>query len=116
MRSWSRLRFITNIFTRLRFCNESGKIRLNTKGAPGTQPKVLYPWFEIESRRSKNDRIVFGHWSTLALLKDYRYANVYPLDTGCLWGGRLTALRIDREPFNRTSIACPESQRPKSKT
>lgn len=116
LKSWSRLRFITNIFTRLRYCSEAGRTRLNAKGAPGTQPQGIYPWFEIESRRSKNDRIVFGHWSTLALLKDYEYTNVYPLDTGCLWGGRLTALRIDRQPFKRISVACPESQRPRSHT
>ena len=115
LKGWPRLRFITNIFTRLRYCDESGKAMLNTKGAPGTQPKGLHPWFEIESRRSKNERIIFGHWSTLALLNGYEYSNVYPLDTGCLWGGKLTALRIDEEPFTRTSVDCPESQHPKSK-
>ncbi len=115
LEGWSRLRFITNIFTRLRYCDNEGKARLNAKGAPGTQPKGLHPWFEIKSRRSKNSRIIFGHWSTLAVLKDYTYTNVYPLDTGCLWGGKLTALRIDEEPFTRISIDCPESQKPQSK-
>lgn len=115
LNGWSRLRFITNIFTRLRYCNKAGKTRLNTKGAPGTQPKDLHPWFEVKSRRSKNDRIIFGHWSTLALLNDYPFTNVYPLDTGCLWGGSLTALRIDEMPFTRICIDCPESQKPQSK-
>ncbi|UCB53948.1 MAG: symmetrical bis(5'-nucleosyl)-tetraphosphatase [Thiotrichales bacterium] len=114
LNGWPRLRFITNIFTRLRYCDENGKSRLSAKGAPGTQPQGLRPWFEIDTRRSKDNRIIFGHWSTLALLKDYPYSNVYPLDTGCLWGGRLTALRIDETLYNRTSIACPETQKPKN--
>ena len=115
LKGWPRLRFITNIFTRLRYCDDTGKVRLNVKGAPGTQPEGLHPWFDIESRRSKNERIIFGHWSTLALLKNHKYSNVYPLDTGCLWGGKLTALRIDKKPLARTSIDCPQSQRPISK-
>jgi bis(5'-nucleosyl)-tetraphosphatase (symmetrical) len=114
LESWPRFRYITNIFTRLRYCDESGATSMSTKGAPGTQPKGLHPWFEIQNRCSKNDQIIFGHWSTLALLKDYTYTNVYPLDTGCLWGGRLTAMRIDEKPFSKTSIACPETQKPKS--
>ena len=114
--NWARLRFITNIFTRMRYCDKAGKMSMNTKGAPGTQPKGLHPWFDIKTRRSKNDRIIFGHWSTLALLNSYPYKNVYPLDTGCLWGGRLTAMRIDKKPFTRISIDCPESQKPTVKT
>jgi len=113
LKSWPRLRFITNIFTRLRYCDKTGKTSMNTKGIPGTQPAGLHPWFEIEHRRSKNDQIIFGHWSTLALVKDYPFNNVYPLDTGCLWGGKLTALRIDEKPFSRISLDCPESQKPK---
>ena len=114
--NWARLRFITNIFTRMRYCDKAGKMSMNTKGAPGTQPKGLHPWFDIKTRRSIHDRIIFGHWSTLALLNSYPYKNVYPLDTGCLWGGRLTAMRIDKKPFTRISIDCPESQKPTVKT
>jgi bis(5'-nucleosyl)-tetraphosphatase (symmetrical) len=110
---WRRLRFITNIFTRLRYCDQDGKPDMNSKGAPGTQTEGLRPWFEVAGRRSQNDHIIFGHWSTLALLQDYPYHNVYPLDTGCLWGGQLTAMRIDRKPYQRFSITCPESQKPK---
>ena len=115
LKGWPRLRFITNILTRLRYCDESGRARLNAKGPPGTQSSGLLPWFEIKSRRSKKDPIIFGHWSTLALVKDYKFTNVYPLDTGCLWGGELTALRIDEQPFNRISIDCPASRRPRTK-
>ncbi len=113
LNSWARLRFITNIFTRMRYCDKDGKTSMSPKGAPGTQPEGLQPWFEIKSRRSKNKPIIFGHWSTLALLKSYPYKNVYPLDTGCLWGGRLTAMRIDKTPFTRICVDCPESQKPK---
>lgn len=113
LKGWSRLRFITNVFTRLRYCDASGAISLSTKGAPGTQPKGLHPWFEIEHRRSQNDQIIFGHWSTLALVNEQPYINVYPLDTGCLWGGLLTAMQIDTIPFTKTTLDCPQSQKPK---
>jgi bis(5'-nucleosyl)-tetraphosphatase (symmetrical) len=113
--SWARLRFITNVLTRMRYCDKTGRISMKPKGAPGTQPRGLHPWFDITTRHSKDKPIIFGHWSTLALLNDYPYKNVYPLDTGCLWGGRLMAMRIDKKPFTRISIDCPESQKPKVK-
>lgn len=116
LKGWPRLRFITNVMTRLRYCDETGKPRLSAKGAPGTQPRGLYPWFEIKSRRSKKEPVIFGHWSTLALAKDCRFTNVFPLDTGCLWGGALTALRIDKKPFKRISIDCPEARAPKARS
>jgi bis(5'-nucleosyl)-tetraphosphatase (symmetrical) len=116
LKGWPRLRFITNVMTRLRYCDETGKPRLSAKGAPGTQPRGLYPWFEIKSRRSKKEPVIFGHWSTLALAKDCRFTNVFPLDTGCLWGGALTALRIDKKPFKRISIECPEARAPKARS
>ena len=115
LKSWPRLRFITNVFTRLRYCDDTGKTSMNAKGAPGTQPKDLHPWFEIRAHRNNNDPIIFGHWSTLALVEDYTFSNVYPLDTGCLWGGRLTAMRIDEQPYTMTGINCPESQKPRLK-
>ncbi len=115
LNSWARLRFITNIFTRMRYCDKAGRVSMSPKGAPGTQPSGLHPWFDIKTRHSRDDKIIFGHWSTLALLNNYPYRNVYPLDTGCLWGGRLTAMRIDKKPFTRISIDCPESQKPKVK-
>ena len=87
-----RLRFITNVFTRLRYCTRKGKLALNESGPLGTQGKKLLPWFMVPGRRSAKSRIVFGHWSTLGYLAG---ANVWALDTGCLWGGALTALRLD---------------------
>ena len=92
---WGRLRFIINCFTRLRFCDADGRLKLKYKGAPGSQPAEYRPWFELPERRSRNLNIVFGHWSTLGPRTD---AGIYPLDTACLWGGELTALRIDGVP------------------
>jgi bis(5'-nucleosyl)-tetraphosphatase (symmetrical) len=90
-----RLRFIINALTRLRFCSRHGKLKLKYKGPPGSQPEKFLPWFELGNRASRDMKIVFGHWSTLGRRND---AGIYPLDTACLWGGELTALRIDKEP------------------
>ncbi|MGB5396865.1 MAG: symmetrical bis(5'-nucleosyl)-tetraphosphatase [Gammaproteobacteria bacterium] len=108
---WSRVRFITNILTRMRYCDASGHAPMNAKGPPGSQPQGLFPWFEME-RASSTERVIFGHWSTLPVNADYEKYNVYPLDSGCLWGGALTALRIDQAPFSRTLFNCPQSQKP----
>ena len=95
LEGWDRIRFIVNCFTRLRFCDSKGKLKLKHKGPPGSQPKKLFPWFELENRASKDMKIIFGHWSTLGPRND---PGIYPTDTACLWGGELTALRIDTEP------------------
>ncbi|MBL1274572.1 MAG: symmetrical bis(5'-nucleosyl)-tetraphosphatase [Ectothiorhodospiraceae bacterium] len=89
---WGRLRLMTNCFTRMRFCDANGRLDLQAKGAPGTQPAGFLPWYEITNRQSRESRIVFGHWSTLGL---HQSENVVSLDTGCLWGERLTAMRLD---------------------
>jgi bis(5'-nucleosyl)-tetraphosphatase (symmetrical) len=87
-----RLRFITNCLTRMRFCAADGTLDLHETGAPGTQPGGLYPWFEIPGRQSATVRIVFGHWASLGLLQR---DNLLGIDTGCVWGRRLTAVRLD---------------------
>jgi len=113
LNSWSRWRFITNVFTRLRYCDKSGKLSLGPKGTPGTQPDNTHPWYEISDRVSRSEAIIFGHWSTLDFTNDiYTRHNVFPIDTGCLWGGKLTAMRIDITPFERIALDCPESQKP----
>ncbi|UCE90251.1 MAG: symmetrical bis(5'-nucleosyl)-tetraphosphatase [Pseudomonadota bacterium] len=89
-----RLRFICNCFTRLRYCSVDGALDLKAKGPPGSQPAGIQPWFTVPGRKSEALRIVFGHWSTLGPRND---PGVYPLDTGCVWGGQLTALRLDRD-------------------
>ncbi|MGH8402201.1 MAG: symmetrical bis(5'-nucleosyl)-tetraphosphatase, partial [Gammaproteobacteria bacterium] len=83
-----RLRFIVNCFTRLRYCTADGILDLTSKGAPGSQPEPYMPWFEVPDRASATLHILFGHWAALGEVKGH---NVYPLDTGCVWGGRLTA-------------------------
>jgi bis(5'-nucleosyl)-tetraphosphatase (symmetrical) len=94
LRGWDRLRYSVNCLTRLRYCDATGRLDFKAKGTPGRQPEGLYPWFELP-RASSGLRIVFGHWSTLGPRDD---PGVYPLDTGCLWGGAMTALRLGREP------------------
>ncbi len=107
LEGWDRLRFITNSLTRLRFCDAAGKIALDEKGAPGTQAAGYVPWFEAPRRRSRGTSIVFGHWSTLRLtgaeMERYR---VYPLDSGCCWGGELTAMRIEDRRFFSVKAEC----------
>ncbi len=106
---WDRLRFITNCFTRMRYINDDMKLRLKEKGSPGKQPANTHPWFEF-NKKEKGLNIVFGHWSTL---KNPNIKNLFPLDTGCLWGGELTALIIDENlnlKNNSISIKCPTSR------
>ncbi len=100
---WERLRFIVNCFTRLRYCKSNGRLDFNYKGKPGSQMKDYKPWFMVKNRQSKSDQIVFGHWSTLGL---YQNHNVNGVDTGCLWGGKLTALQIDKKIPKVHQISC----------
>lgn len=106
---FNRLRFICNCFTRMRFCHEDGTLDFSSNGAPGTIPQGALPWFDITERKSKNDNILFGHWSTLGNINK---KNVFALDTGCVWGGKLTALRIDTESAEYTHIDCPAAANP----
>ncbi len=103
-----RLRFAVNCFTRLRFCTAAGELDFSSKGAPGSQPAGYLPWFAVPGRQSLDMRIIFGHWSTLGF---YQGFNCYSIDTGCLWGGQLTALKLADEP-QRISIDCQASQNP----
>ncbi|HEB82218.1 MAG TPA: symmetrical bis(5'-nucleosyl)-tetraphosphatase [Gammaproteobacteria bacterium] len=112
---WSRYRFITNIFTRLRYCDADGKPALSAKGAPGSQAENLYPWYEVPGRVSINDPIIFGHWSTLPHAGRLCINNTWAIDSGCLWGGALTAMRIDERPFVYTRLDCPGAQKPPEK-
>ncbi len=105
-----KLRFAINCFSRLRYCTVDGVMDFGPKGAPGTQPHHLMPWFEVPGRKSLDMRIIFGHWSTLGYFDGY---NCYSIDTGCLWGGQLTALQLADEP-KRFSIDCQSAQNPQA--
>jgi len=102
------LRFIVNCFTRMRYLDADGRLDFTHDGPPGSQPPHLMPWFAAPKRRSAGLRIVFGHWSQLGY---YEGDHCYAIDTGCLWGGQLTALRLG-DPVERISIACPGYRRP----
>jgi bis(5'-nucleosyl)-tetraphosphatase (symmetrical) len=88
----ARLRFIINCFTRMRFCDEQGHLEFKEKGSPADSPPHLIPWFEVPKRQTAQEKIVFGHWSTLGLNKQN---NAFCLDSGCLWGGQLSAMTLD---------------------
>jgi bis(5'-nucleosyl)-tetraphosphatase (symmetrical) len=107
----ARLRFITNCFTRLRYCDADGRLALREKGPPGSQRKGRIPWFEHPQRATREQRIVFGHWSTLGYVAQH---NAWALDTGCLWGGALTLLRLDQRPPAPHSVPCARWQNPAS--
>ncbi|QWD98742.1 symmetrical bis(5'-nucleosyl)-tetraphosphatase [Polynucleobacter sp. MG-5-Ahmo-C2] len=91
LKGYERLRVITNALTRMRFCTPSGQMEFESKEGLGNGPKGYIPWFKAPKRKTANTLIYFGHWSTLGLL---RRNNVIGLDTGCVWGGKLTALEI----------------------
>jgi bis(5'-nucleosyl)-tetraphosphatase (symmetrical) len=100
-----RLRFIVNSFTRLRYVDADGRLALRAKGSPNRpQTKQLIPWFEAPGARWRGPRMVFGHWSTLGYLNTRA---VVSLDTGCVWGGSLTALRLDDAQAAPVQVACP---------
>ena len=107
----ARLRFITNCLTRLRCINQQGELALHEKAALNKEGSSLRPWFSIPGRQSEQHRIVFGHWSTLGL---YQTKNILGLDTGCLWGGTLTAARFDEQGSFQgvTQVACEMAQQP----
>jgi bis(5'-nucleosyl)-tetraphosphatase (symmetrical) len=87
-----RWRFAVNTLTRLRFCDEAGRINLKLKDAPEKVPLPWRPWFNHEHRNSRGTRIIFGHWSTLGYINR---PDLVALDTGCVWGGQLTAVDLD---------------------
>lgn len=110
LQGWDRLRFICNAFTRMRYCYPDGRLELKANGTPGTQPKEALPWFEVAGRKSVHERILFGHWSTLGPCSA---PNVFSLDTGCVWGGQLTALQLDSDPPRYYRIECEMAKKPK---
>lgn len=89
-----RLRFIVNCLTRMRMISAGGRLDFTHNGPPAAARKGLIPWFDAPAARWSDTRIVFGHWSALGLIvKD----NLIALDTGCVWGRQLTAVRLDKK-------------------
>jgi bis(5'-nucleosyl)-tetraphosphatase (symmetrical) len=102
---FNRIRFIINSFTRLRFCSNKGQLEFATKTQAKHAPKGFSPWFELYEQRFPNARIVFGHW---AALNNIQYNQQFALDTGCVWGNKLTALRLnDKKIFQVPGISHP---------
>ncbi|OGB20887.1 MAG: bis(5'-nucleosyl)-tetraphosphatase (symmetrical) [Burkholderiales bacterium RIFCSPLOWO2_02_FULL_57_36] len=102
-----RLRCIVNALTRIRFCSLDGTMEFMSKEGIPTAAPGYFPWFDIPGRKTEDVTIVCGHWSTLGLVMR---PNLICLDTGCVWGGKLTAVRIeDRAVFQ---VDCPQYQEP----
>jgi len=103
-----RLRLIANAMTRMRYLHADGGMEYQHKCSPDAAPPELIPWYDMPGRRSRDARILFGHWSTLGLLlrKD-----AVALDTGCLWGGSLSAFRLEDEQLFQ--VSCHARRQPK---
>ncbi|MGH8073272.1 MAG: symmetrical bis(5'-nucleosyl)-tetraphosphatase [Lysobacter sp.] len=96
-----RQRAIINILTRLRYCSPRGRISYEDKGVPGTQPPGLYPWYAVPGRVERGLRVVCGHWSALELFIGH---GVHAIDTGAVWGGKLTALQLDTDELRVVQV------------
>jgi len=96
-----RLRVITNYFTRMRYCDANGLLELQNKFPPANGPKGYLPWFEHKNRRTAKDKIIFGHWASLNGI--VQGENIFPLDTGCVWGGRLRLMSLDTAQYSHQS-------------
>jgi bis(5'-nucleosyl)-tetraphosphatase (symmetrical) len=99
-----RLRLILNCFTRLRLCDREGRLHFAAKGTAYGRGDGLIPWFDAPGRKSAAVTVVFGHWS---MLGRYQAPGLYALDSGCVWGGALTALRLDANTPEWHGVSCP---------
>ena len=105
----ARWRMVVNTLTRIRFCSADGVLDFKTKEGAGAAPDGYLPWFEVPQRRSSDEPIAFGHWSTLGLIDR---PDLLALDTGCVWGGSLSAMRVDGGRRELLQVPCPQAQRP----
>ncbi len=106
----ARLRFIINVLTRIRFCNAKGRLDFKTKEGLGAAPEGFMPWFEVPERRTAGHPVAFGHWSTLGLVQR---PDLLALDTGCVWGGELTAARVaDGQALEIIQVPCVQAKKP----
>lgn len=100
LEGYDRLRVITNAMTRMRVCTLGGALDFSFKGELTDVPTGLVPWFDFPKRASKEQSIIFGHWSALGL---HQRQHLYALDTGCLWGGKLTAMCLETKQITQVS-------------
>lgn len=114
LEGWDRLRVIVNAMTRMRFCTPEGSMEFRHKGPPASAPPGHLPWFAVPGRASTTHTLIVGHWSALGLRLEEK---LLALDTGCLWGGTMTAVRLqDRHVFQVNCTARPslyQSREPK---
>ncbi len=104
---WKRTRFIINTFTRMRYITARGKLDFDEVGPPGKQRPGRMPWFDFPDRKPIDETIVFGHWSSLGVLQQ---PGILALDSGCCWGRRLSAARLDCHPHKIISVRCKKRQ------
>jgi bis(5'-nucleosyl)-tetraphosphatase (symmetrical) len=106
----ARLRVIVNVLTRLRFCTADGVMEFTTKEGAGGAPQGYMPWFDVPGRQTADVTVAFGHWSTLGWLDR---PDVMALDSGCVWGGHLSAIRLDDAGAHELiQVKCPQAQKP----
>lgn len=105
-----RWRFAVNALTRIRFCRATdGALEFESKEGLDSAPLGYVPWFQAPGRRTAGVPIAFGHWSTLGLINQ---SDLLAIDTGCVWGGRLTAVRVDGGEREVIQVRCEEAQSP----
>jgi bis(5'-nucleosyl)-tetraphosphatase (symmetrical) len=100
---FDRLRFVVNVLTRVRFIDSQGRLQLKAKGGADEAPAGCVPWFEAPGRLTAGTPIACGHWSTLGLLER---PDLLAIDTGCVWGGELTAVRVDGGRRDVIQVRC----------
>lgn len=104
-----RWRFVINVLTRIRFCTADGTLDFKTKDGAAGAPPGFHAWFDVPGRRSAGQPVAFGHWSTLGLVNR---PDVLALDTGCVWGGCLSAMRVDGGRRELVQVRCEQAQVP----
>lgn len=110
LRGMDRIRVIVNALTRLRFCSAEGVMEFETKEGADQAPAGFMPWFDVPGRLTAQDTVAFGHWSTLGWLNR---PDVWALDSGCVWGGCLSALRLANDGAHELiQVRCEQAQKP----
>jgi bis(5'-nucleosyl)-tetraphosphatase (symmetrical) len=109
LQGMERHRVIINALTRLRFCSAQGEMEFATKEGAGAAPEGYMPWFDVPGRATENITVAFGHWSTLGHINR---PNLIALDTGCVWGGCLSAMRVDGDRRELMQVDCKKAMKP----